>query len=245
MTLLKSRNKAAKIARLLELHLGVPYQKKKRTDSLDMLIGTVLSQNTNDRNSHRAYIELRRRFPTWKKVAEAPVRAIASAIRVGGMKNQKSGRIKELLRVIHKRNGVYNLRGIEKLEDASAIAALTFLHGVGVKTAACVLLFSLRRDVFPVDTHVHRICNRLGLVRTKSPEKTFELMRGLFPSGKGYSFHTNLIRFGRSVCLAQRPRCYECPIYIHCEYADKSKLKLLPSRSSTRENPNFMLLDEI
>ena len=84
----------------LERHLGVPHQKRERTDPLAMLIGTLLSQNTNDRNSHRAYLELRRRFPTWKKVAEAPVGAIASAIKVGGMKNQKSSRIKALLQTV-------------------------------------------------------------------------------------------------------------------------------------------------
>src|ERR1700690_710336 len=90
---------------LLELHLGVPRQKKKRTEPLDMLIGILLSQNTNDRNSHRAYLELRKRFPTWKKVAEAPVGAIASAIKVGGMKNQKSNRIKALLRTVREDYG--------------------------------------------------------------------------------------------------------------------------------------------
>ncbi len=159
----------ARNIQLLELHLGVPRQKAKRTDPLDMLIGTLLSQNTNDRNSHRAYLELRRRFPTWKKVAEAPVGAIAAAIRVGGMKNQKSSRIKALLRIVHKDYGSYRLRGIEKMKNEEVISTLAAFHGIGFKTAACVLLFSLRREVFPVDTHIHRICNRLGLVNTKTP----------------------------------------------------------------------------
>lgn len=242
---MKMKKKTTKIVRLLESHLGVPRQKRMRTDPLDMLIGTVLSQNTNDRNSHRAYTELRRRFPTWKKVAKASARAIASAIRVGGMKNQKSGRIKEILHVIYGRTGSYSLRGIEKISNSEAILALTSLNGVGVKTAACVLLFSLRRDVFPVDTHVHRICNRLGLVRTKSPDKTFEMMQDLIPPGKAYSFHTNLIRFGRSVCRAQRPGCHQCPLYDVCEYSEKERYALVKSHTSTREDPNFMLLDEI
>ena len=174
----------ARNVHLLELHLGTPRQKKKRTDPLDMLIGTLLSQNTNDRNSHRAYLELQRRFPTWKKVAEAPVRAIASAIKVGGMKNQKSGRIKALLRSIHKDYGSYRLRGIEEMNNDKVISTLTAFHGIGFKTAACVLLFSLRRDVFPVDTHIHRICNRLGLVKTKTPDQTFEAMRPFVSEGE-------------------------------------------------------------
>ena len=171
--------------------------------------------------------------------------AIASAIKVGGMKNQKSGRIKEILRIIHGQYGSYSLKGIEKISSAEIISSLTSLNGVGFKTAACVLLFSLRRDVFPVDTHVHRICNRLGLVRTKSPEKTFEAMQALIPAGKAYSLHTNLIRFGRSVCLAQRPHCYQCPLYHECKYREKGSHALVKSHTSKRDDPNFMLLDAI
>ncbi len=230
---------------LLEIHLGVPRQKKKRTDPLDMLIGTLLSQNTNDRNSHRAYLELRRRFPTWKKVAEAPVGAIASAIKVGGMKNQKSRRIKALIRSIHKDYGSYRLRGIEEMNNDEVISTLTAFHGIGFKTAACVLLFSLRREVFPVDTHIHRICNRLGLVKTKTPDQTFEAMRPFVPEGKSYSFHTNLIRFGRTVCLAQRPRCGECLLYDGCVFPGKEKFASEKISPSSRRNSNFMLLDEI
>jgi len=230
---------------LLEAHLGVPRQKTKRTEPLDMLIGTLLSQNTNDRNSHRAYIELRRRYPTWKKVAEAPVGAIASAIRVGGMKNQKSGRIKALLRTVHKDYGSYRLRGIEKMKNDEVISTLTAYHGIGFKTAACVLLFSLRREVFPVDTHIHRICNRLGLVKTKNPDQTFEAMKSLVPTGKSYSFHTNLIRFGRTVCLAQRPRCGQCLFYDACGFSEKEKFASGKTAVSSRRNSDFMLLDEI
>ncbi len=236
---------AARNIQLLERHLGVPHQKKKRTEPLDMLIGTLLSQNTNDRNSHRAYLELRRKFPTWKKVAEAPVGAIASAIKVGGMKNQKSSRIKALLQMVRKDYGSYRLRGIEKMNNDKVISTLTAFYGIGFKTAACVLLFSLRREVFPVDTHIHRICNRLGLVETKTPDRTFEAMKSLVPKGKSYSFHTNLIRFGRTVCLAHRPRCGRCPLYDGCVFPEKEKFASEKSSPSSRRNSNFMLLDEI
>ena len=233
------------ILRILEARLGIPRQKEARALPLDMLIGTLLSQNTNDRNSHRAYTKLRKRFPTWKKVAGAPVREIAAAIRVGGMKNQKSARIKALLQELKDRSGYYNLRGVEKLSDDEVIATLTRFNGIGIKTAACVLLFSLRRNVFPVDTHVHRICNRLGLVRTKSPDKTFEKMRPLIPAKKAYSFHTNLIRFGRSVCLARNPRCGRCPLFTLCKFRDKKEFAANTSDGSLRRDHKFMLLDEI
>ncbi|MGA7160559.1 MAG: endonuclease III [Bacteroidota bacterium] len=234
-----------RVIHLLDLHLGIPRQKKKRTDPLDMLIGTLLSQNTNDKNSHRAYLQLRKKFPTWKRVAEAPIGAIASAIKVGGMKNQKSRRIKALLLRVHNEYGSYHLKGIEKMKNDAVISMLTAFHGIGFKTAACVLLFSLRREVFPVDTHIHRICNRLGLVETKTPDQTFEAMKTIVPKGKSYSFHTNLIRFGRGICTAQRPRCLQCPLYDLCTFSDKEKFASQKATLSSRRDQNFMLLDEI
>ena len=239
------RAKAVRVNTFLEIYLGAPRQREARTPPLDMLIGTLLSQNTNDRNSHRAYRELRKRFPTWKGVAEAPLRAIASAIRVGGMKNQKSRRIKVLLQEIRERYGSFSLRGIEKMTNDEVISTLTSYDGIGYKTAACVLLFSLRREVFPVDTHVHRVCNRLGFVRTTAPEKTFEAMKPLVPKGKSHSFHTNLIRFGRSVCRAQRPRCGSCPLYDECEFESKNSRAKMKTPTSSQSNVDFMLLDAI
>ena len=239
------RKDVQRVIRVLERTLGIPRQKKNRTPPIDMLIGTLLSQNTNDRNSHRAYVELRRCYPTWRKVAEAPALGIAGAIRVGGMKNQKSARIKALFQRLKQQSGSYNLRGLEEMSDDGVIEALTKFNGIGIKTAACVLLFSMRRNVFPVDTHVHRICNRLGLVRTKSPDKTFEMMRPLVPDTKAYSFHTNLIRFGRSVCLARNPRCGRCPLFSVCRFPNKKEYAAKSADGPVRRDHKFMLLDEI
>lgn len=238
-------NKITVTLETLESFQGIPKQKRKRTAPLDMLIGTLLSQNTNDKNSHQAYVQLRKKFPSWKKVAEAPVSQIASAIKVGGMKNQKSRRIKKLLHEVHQQFGEYQLKGIERWENEKIMERLTSFDGIGYKTAACVLLFSLRREAFPVDTHIHRILNRLGIVATTTPDKTFEAMKGKVPEGKSYSFHTNLIRFGRTICLAQRPRCGECPLYEECEFSEKEKFVFRKQSPSKRSNPNFMLLDEI
>ncbi len=210
-----------------------------------MLIATILSQNTNDKNSHRAYTLLRKKYPRWEMVAKAALQGIKAAIRVGGMANQKSVRIKETLMAIHARSGRYDLSALKNKPDEKVIEELTSMKGVGVKTAACVLLFSMGRDVFPVDTHVHRICNRLGLAGNSStPEKTFEAMKPLIPKGRGYSFHTNLIRFGRRVCRSNNPDCGICPVYDDCLYSGKRK-RSGRSRLPSSADHDFMLLDNV
>jgi endonuclease-3 len=239
------RRKTARIARLLELHLGIPEKRIHPPEPLEMLVATILSQNTNDKNSHRAYTELRRRFPSWELVAAARPASLRSAIRTGGMASQKSARIRETLRAVHRRYGKYDLSPLRRKSNERIIEELTGLNGVGAKTAACVLLFSLGRDVFPVDTHVHRLCTRLGLAPgSKSPERTYVAMKALVPPGKGHSFHTNLIRFGRAVCRSSNPRCDDCPLYAQCRFEGKTAskgLRHVPSRA----DHDFMLLDNV
>jgi endonuclease-3 len=239
------KKKTARIAGLLERHLGVPEPHTPRADPLDMLVATILSQNTNDKNSHRAYTELRRRFPTWELVAAARPAALCSAIRTGGMANQKSARIRETLEAVRRRYGKYDLSPLRRKSNARIIEELTGLKGVGAKTAACVLLFSLGRDVFPVDTHVYRLCARLGLAPgSKNPERTYAAMQELVPPGKSHSFHTNLIRFGRTVCRSSNPRCNICPLYSHCGFEGKTAQKGL-DRVPSRADHDFMLLDNV
>jgi len=212
-----------------------------------MLIATILSQNTNDKNSHRAYVQLRKRYPRWEDVAAAPVRGIVSAIRVGGMANQKAPRIRETLRAVKARFGEYGLSALREMDNDGVMGELTKINGVGVKTAACVLVFSMGRDVFPVDTHVHRICGRLGFLPkavAPTPEKTFRLMQDLVPKGRGYSFHTNLIRFGRRICRSVAPACDQCPLYSDCVYPRKEKAGN-NGRSVSKADHDFMLLDNV
>jgi endonuclease-3 len=210
-----------------------------------MLIATILSQNTNDKNSHRAYTQLRRKYPTWNSVARARLRSVAAAIRTGGMANQKGGRIQNVLSEVRSKYGTYDLSSLEGKSNEEVVAELTRLNGVGIKTAACVLLFSMGRDVFPVDTHVHRICSRLGLAPgCNTPERTFEAMKPLVPRGKGYSFHTNLIRFGRRVCRANNPACDVCPLFSECIY-EKKKRSSATKRPPSRARHDFMLLDNV
>jgi endonuclease-3 len=231
---------------ILEKFLGLPSQSAKRAKPLDMLIATILSQNTNDKNSHRAYTELREKFPTWGDLANAPTRSIILAIKTGGMANQKSKRIKTILQNIYNQFGDYSLGSLQSKSNEEIMEILLSFDGVGVKTAACVLLFSLRREVFPVDTHVHRILGRLGITSDcKTPEDTFHAVGKIIPVGKAYSLHTNLIRFGRKICRATNPLCGSCPLFQECKFKKKQfyKKKSLPEYSN--RDFNFMLLDNV
>ena len=188
-------------------------------DPLGGLVGTVLSQNTSDLNSGRAYTSLRLRFPTWEAVRTAPREALADAIRSGGLAEIKSFRIQGILDDLVARYGSLDLSAIAALPIPEARTALTSLHGVGPKTASCVLLFNLGRPAFPVDTHVHRLSRRIGFALQKAtPAAMQDLVEAHLPAEHRYRFHVNLIQHGRTICKAQRPRCAECPIRPICQY---------------------------
>jgi len=187
-------------------------------DPLDCLIRCILSQNTTSANCRRAYESLRERFPTWEQALAARASSIAKAIHVGGLANQKSLWIKDALKEIRRRYGKLSLEALRDMGDEEVITALTSLQGVGLKTAAIVLCFACARDVFPVDTHVHRLCKRLGFVSPQgSRERTFWDMAPLVPKGKANSFHLNLVHLGRTVCQARKPRCSDCPAGRLCD----------------------------
>jgi len=210
-----------RVAVVLEKKLGAA--KRQKEDILGCLIGCILSQNTTSINSGRAFERLRRTFPKWQMILRARPSRIAKAIEVGGLAKQKSIWIRDVVRWAHDRDPKLTLGFLRRMSDEAVIAELTALRGVGVKTASIVLCFALGRDVFPVDTHVHRICRRLGFVPPKSGrDQTFELMVPLVPNGKALSFHLNLIHHGREVCKAQRPRCAECIIRRFCVVADEA-----------------------
>ncbi len=173
---------------------------------LDELVLTVLSQNTNDRNRDVAYVRLRARFPDWGAVAAAPVEEIEEAIRPGGISRVKSLRIKSMLEVIEAETGGLDLGFLADAPRAAAIEFLERLPGVGRKTAACVLMFAFDRPEIPVDTHVYRVCTRLGLLRPKASfEEAHEVMREATDPGDAFELHVNLIRHGRRICSARNP----------------------------------------
>ncbi len=211
------------VIREVDKRLAALYGDKKwqqRAQPLDELILTVLSQHTSDVNRDKAYKELRRRFPRWEQVLDAPVRQIAAAIKSAGLANQKAPRIKTILQKIADANGgKLELAFLGAIPIPEALAWLQRLPGVGPKTAACVLLFSFGKPVFPVDTHIYRITKRLGWIDAKVSEaKANALLDSVVPDDIKYRLHLNLIQHGRRICRAQRPRCEICPLTDLCAY---------------------------
>jgi len=217
--------KAAWVTERLHAHFGRPRQPARAKRPLDVLIGTVLSQNTSDVNSDRAYRSLRARFPKWEDALAASPRAIAASIRCGGLARQKSRRIKSLLRWVRSSFGVLSLSGLHRLTDEEVRRLLAPLPGIGPKTLNVLMAFALHRDVFPVDTHVHRVTRRVGLIPPKAnAEKAHRLLAPLVPKGEAYSLHVNLIRLGRERCHPRKADCPQCPLLKKCETGSRKRL---------------------
>lgn len=204
------------IAKRLRRAYGAP-PPPRRLPPLDELVLTVLSQHTSDTNRDRAYSDLRARFPSWDEVADAPLPAIARAVRRGGLGPTKAVRIRGILRALRDRGIALDERALARMRSKVLWDLLVGLPGIGPKTAACVLLFSLGRSYFPVDTHVHRVARRLGLVDARAHAVAAqEALQAVVPPRQMYSFHMHLIRHGREVCAAQHPRCSECVLADLC-----------------------------
>jgi endonuclease-3 len=187
--------------------------------ALDELVSTILSQNTNDTNRDRAFQGLRLRFPAWEAVRDAPTRLVVDAIRPAGLANQKGPRIQNVLREITAQRGELSLDFLNDLPAEQARQWLVQFKGVGPKTAAIVLQFSLGKPAFPVDTHIYRVTGRLGLrPPAMNAEQAHHHLAQLLPPETYYAAHLNLIRLGREVCQARRPRCSACPLTALCDY---------------------------
>jgi endonuclease-3 len=188
-------------------------------DPLDELIGTILSQNTSDINSGRAYAQLRAMYPAWEELLDASEDELYEVIKPAGLGRIKAPRIKNTLREIMKRRGELRLDFLDDLPLAEGKRWLTSLEGIGPKTAACVLLFALGKPALPVDTHVHRVSRRLGLIGAKvGADQAHTLLEAALLPEAVYEFHIDMIQHGRRVCHAQRPRCATCPLRDLCDY---------------------------
>ncbi len=210
--------KTGQIGRLLEAEYGRPAPRRKLRP-LDELVLTILSQHTTDANSGRAFETLKSTFPSWEGVRDAEPDEIASAIRCGGLARIKGLRIKQLLQRLSAELGKLDLDFLCDMEMEEARSYLLGLEGVGPKTAACVLLFSCGLPAFPVDTHIHRVSRRLGLIPpAATAEDAHRILQEAVPAGEVYPFHVNLITHGRRVCKAQRPLCDRCVLAPHCAY---------------------------
>ena len=191
---------------------------------VDELVSTILSQNTNDTNRDRAFNGLRAKFSTWEAVRDAPTREVIEAIRPAGLANQKGPRIQKVLREITAERGGLDLSFLKEMPLEDARAWLMKFNGVGPKTAAIVLCFSLGRPAFPVDTHIYRVTGRIGLRPEKmTVEDAHRHLEAVFPPDTYYAAHLNIIRLGREVCNARKPLCPQCPIKHLCDFKDKTK----------------------
>jgi endonuclease-3 len=206
------------IERLSGLY-GMPVQ-TPHGDAVAELVLTVLSQNTADTNSGRAFTRLIRAYPSWAAIAAAPPDDVVSAIQGGGLARQKAPRIQAILKAVGGKSPDWSLAFLEQLPIEEARAWLRALPGVGPKTAACVLLFALGRPAMPVDTHVERVAKRLGLIPERlTPEQAHEALEALVDPGDYYRFHMLLIKHGRRTCGARKPACGRCPLRPECPSA--------------------------
>jgi endonuclease III len=210
------RRRIRAIDKALRLAYGSPHHANK-TDPLDELIFILLSQMTTSPSFCRVYDRLKRTYPTWDALAALPLARLKALIRDAGLTGQKAPRIKTILRTLAATYGRATLNPLRTMADAEAEAFLTSLPGVGTKTAKCVLMYSLGRQVLPVDTHVWRVARRLGLVDAKVPyAKVHEALEAAVPPRLRYTLHVNALAHGRKVCLAVRPRCGACPLRRSC-----------------------------
>lgn len=209
----------------IERILDETYGPRKLTpgrDPVATLVSTILSQNTSDTNTARAFASLRNRFPTWDEVVRADTNDVADAIRSGGLANRKAPRIQDALEEIKDRYGSFSLDALDEMTLADAKQALVSIDGVGPKTAACVLLFALGRPALPVDTHVYRVAKRIGLIDERTtPVQAHETLESMMEgdADRTYRFHVEMIAHGRTICVARRPKCPICPLRSLCEYA--------------------------
>jgi endonuclease-3 len=201
---------------LLEEYGPHPWQ---ASDPVATLVNTILSQNTNDVNRDRAFDRMRERFPSWEEVRDVPEKELIDAVRPAGLAPTKAPRIQTALRLITEREGAIDLTFLDEMDVREAQQWLLDLPGVGPKTAAIVLLFALGKPAFPVDTHVHRVTRRLGLIPEKTNrEKAHVLLEEIVPPDLYYPFHLNLIEHGRAICHARSPKCERCVLHDVCRY---------------------------
>ncbi len=232
---MNSQEKIRKISALLRKAYGRPSAFRK-DDPVDVLIRTILSQNTTDKNSVPAFYALKRHFVSWDKVRVARSTEIVRIIRHAGLAKIKAERIKGVLKEIRERGagkgeekgkeGKISLGHLAKMDTEDALEYLESLKGVGPKTAACVLLFAFGKPVMPVDTHIFRVAKRLGLIGRKTGiEEAHEILTNIVPKHLIYEFHLGIIEHGRRTCKAQTPQCGVCCVYGLCRFKKKKSYR--------------------
>jgi len=213
-----STNRALIVHQQLIEFYGFP-QWRNPLPPIDELVSTILSQNTNDTNRDRAFQALKNRFPTWEEVRDADASLVIETIRPAGVANKKGPRIQNILKEITRQRGELDLSFLNEMSTDEARNWLLQFKGVGPKTAAIVLQFSLEKPAFPVDTHIYRVTGRLGIRPEKmNADQAHDFLAGLLPPETYYAAHLNLIRLGREICHARKPDCSRCPLQDYCDY---------------------------
>ena len=212
-----------------------------RVDAVSELVLTILSQNTADTNSFRAFTALRERYATWDEVLAAPTDELEDVIRPGGLAPTKSKRIQHVLAEVHAATEAsWDLSFLGGLPLIEARDWLTSLPGIGRKTAAIVLLFNFGRPQLPVDTHVHRVATRLGMLPSKTPlARAHDLLEVMLAPEEMYPFHVELIRHGRDTCRAPRPICGLCPLTDVCAYYADAVRGRVPMAPVPKSSPDL------
>lgn len=217
------QEKYREIYELLVETYGEP-QRRRYQPPVDQLVNTILSQQTTSANRQQAFDRLKERFADWEAVMDAPLEEVREAIRPGGLANQKAPRIQNALRYIMRERGELTLDFLADCTVSEAKEWLTEIKGVGPKTASIILLFTFGLPAFPVDTHVHRVSGRLGLIGPKvTADKAHDILENIVEPDEYYPFHINLIRHGREICKARTPRCHICPLQDHCDYYQRDR----------------------
>src|SRR5262245_27454018 len=232
------KSKYAQIAAILADTYGFPTWRQE-LPPVDELVCTILSQNTSDIARDKGFEQLRARFPTWQAVRDADPRDVIDAVRPAGLADKKGPRIQEVLRRLTQADGSITLDFLADMDVAHAKEWLTNFDGVGPKTAAIALLFAFNKPAFPVDTHVHRVTQRLGLIGPKTTREQAHIdLEALIPPEDYYQAHLNIIQHGRQVCQARRPLCERCPLTALCDYYQKAYSKdVANDRHTTPQRP--------
>lgn len=190
-----------------------------KADPLDELIYISLTRQTHEKNALRTWEALTAAYPTWEMLLEAPEQEVAGVIADGGFSRQKARWIQQSLRLIKERSGSLSLDFLDNLDDQKAERFLCSLPGINVKSAKCVLMYSLERDVLPVDTHVRRVSERLGLLESGlTSKRAHERLEAVVPPRHRFAYHVGAVAHGRQVCTVARPRCGECVLRHSCDY---------------------------
>lgn len=207
-----------KISAILAKTYGYP-EWRQHLPPVDELVSTILSQSTSDLNRDKGFYALKEYYPDWESVRDAPVEEVKDVIRPAGLANQKAPRIQQALTYITEQRGEISLDFLADLSIDEAKEWLTSIKGIGPKTTAIILLFAFNIPAFPVDTHVHRVTKRLGLINDKvSADKAHDILEAIVPPKDYYPFHLQVIQHGREICNARKPKCEECPLIAHCRY---------------------------